>query len=264
MKKPPKKVVAKKDPSKQSRFFGANASAKGVASNASKGEQDRDVTAGRDKTVRVKSARGRKYSSTRWLQRQLNDPYVAEAQRQGYRSRAAFKLLEMHQSHKIFKSGQKVIDLGAAPGGWCQVAEAIVGERGKVVGIDIQEVEPIANVPMVLGDIRDPNAQAEVLDHLGGKADVVMSDMAASSTGHRQTDHMRVMALVETSLDFSDDTMVEGGTFLAKVLTGGTDTDLLKRLNSSFKTVKHVKPNASRADSREMYVVALGFKGPSA
>lgn len=257
---PPKKVIAKKDANKQSRFFGANAEAKGATSNASKGETGREVTAGRDMTVRVKSARGRKYSSTRWLQRQLNDPYVSEAQRLGYRSRAAFKLLEMHQSLGIFKTGQKVIDLGAAPGGWCQVAQAIVGERGKVVGIDIQEVEPIADVPMVLGDIRDINAQAEVLTHLGGKADVVMSDMAASSTGHRQTDHLRVMALVETSLDFSDDTMAEGGTFLAKVLTGGTDADLLNRLNKDFTSVKHVKPKASRADSREMYVVARGFK----
>lgn len=215
----------------------------------------------RDLFVKVKTARGRKNSSTRWLQRQLNDPYVTEARRQGYRSRAAFKLVELNEELRFMKPGARVVDLGAAPGGWSQVAEHVAGPKGKVVGIDLQEIEPVDNVEFLIGDITEPASLRAVAEALGGDADVVMSDMAAASTGHRGTDHMRVMALVEIALDFAEGILAKNGAFIAKVLQGGTQTDLLNRLKLNFDKVKHIKPPASRQDSREMYVVGLGFRG---
>lgn len=215
-------------------------------------------------TARVKTAKGRKLASTRWLQRQLNDPYVEEAKRQGYRSRAAFKLIEIDDRCRFLKPGCVVIDLGAAPGGWCQVAAARVkaGEgKGKVVAADLTDIEPIPGVTFMQVDVTDAEAGERVRDALGGaRADVVLSDMAASSTGHRQTDHLRVVALAEAALDIAEDVLKPGGAYLAKVLQGGASGDLLARLRQSFAKVAHVKPKASRQESSEIYVLATGFR----
>jgi len=221
---------------------------------------------GRMKHTKVKTARGRKISSKLWLERQLNDPYVQEAQRRGLRSRAAFKLIELDEKFAVLKSGTRVVDLGAAPGGWSQVAADIVlkgknGARGKVVAIDIQEMEDLPEVTVLHKDFMNDEAPDMLKDALGGEADVVMSDMAAPATGHTATDHLRIMGLCETALMFAVEVLAEGGTFLAKVLQGGTEGELLTTMRKHFKTVKHAKPAASRADSAEMYVVALGFKG---
>jgi 23S rRNA (uridine2552-2'-O)-methyltransferase len=217
----------------------------------------------RHKTVRVKSARGRSTSSTRWLQRQLNDPYVREAQARGYRSRAAFKLVELDEKYRLLKRGARVLDLGAAPGGWTQVAVAAVGKAGRVVAVDIQEVEPVPGAVHIKGDIYDQEIDGQVETALGGSADLVMSDMAAPATGHAQTDHLRVMALVEAAYDVARHLLAPGGTFVAKVLAGGTEREMLETLKRDFKKVHHAKPAASRSDSREMYLVALGFRGDS-
>jgi 23S rRNA (uridine2552-2'-O)-methyltransferase len=214
--------------------------------------------------TRVKTARGRTLSSTRWLQRQLNDPYVAAARAQGYRSRAAFKLAELDDRFKFLKPGAKVVDLGAAPGGWCQVAAERVKAgkgQGKVVGLDITPIEPIADVTLLVGDIHDDAALAAVKEALGGEADIVLSDMAASSTGHRQTDHIRIMALCEAALDFAKEVLKPGGAFVAKVLKGGTEDQLLSQIKRDFEFVRHAKPSASRSDSAEAYIVATGFRG---
>lgn len=208
---------------------------------------------------RVKTARGRKTSSTRWLQRQLNDPYVEAARAEGYRSRAAFKLIELDEKFQFLKSGRTVLDLGAAPGGWCQVSVAKCG-KGKVLGIDIQEIDPITGAELMVLDIHDPEAPDRIKAALKGPVDIVLSDMAASSTGHRQTDHMRIMALCEAGLDLAYDVLAPGGVFVAKVLRGGTEGELLKQMRLHFEKVGHAKPPASRADSAEMYVVATGFK----
>jgi len=218
--------------------------------------------------VRVKSAKGRRTSSTRWLQRQLNDPYVARAQREGYRSRAAYKLLEIDDRFRFLVPGARVVDLGCAPGGWCQVAVQRVnalGEKpgkrqGRVIGIDLQEMEPIAGAELMQLDFLDSNADEAVRTLLGGEADVVLSDMAASSTGHRQTDHMRIMALAEAAAQFAFDVLAPGGVFAAKVLRGGTENDLLALLKQRFAKVQHFKPPSSRKDSAEMFVVATGFR----
>ena len=220
----------------------------------------------RMKHEKVKTARGRKYSSKLWLQRQLNDPYVLEARRQGYRSRAAFKLVELEEKFHFLKSGTRVVDLGAAPGGWCQVAASIVlkgkhGHQGKVVGLDIQEMEELPDVTLLHKDFTEPDAPNLLKDALGGDADVVLSDMAAHATGHTTTDHIRIMALCEMALQFAIEVLSPGGLFLAKVLQGGTEGEMLNTMKKHFKTVKHAKPPASRADSAEMYVVAIGFKG---
>lgn len=224
--------------------------------------------AARKLTTRVKTARGRKLSSTRWLQRQLNDPYVAAARAQGYRSRAAFKLAELDDRFKFLKPGARVADLGAAPGGWCQIAAERVhageggkGPHGKVVGIDITPVEPIQDVTLLEGDIYDDAALEQVREVLGGTADVVLSDMAAASTGHRQTDHIRIMALCEAALDFAMEILSPGGAFVAKVLKGGTEDQLLNAIKRDFEFVRHAKPSASRSDSAEAYMVAMGFRG---
>jgi 23S rRNA (uridine2552-2'-O)-methyltransferase len=223
---------------------------------------------GRRATVRVKTARGRTVSSQRWLQRQLNDPYVAEARKRGYRSRAAFKLLQLDDQFRFLKPGARVVDLGAAPGGWTQVAvERVKPERssgpngGIVIGIDITPVAPIAGATVLAKDFYDDDAPAALTALLAGPADVVLSDMAASATGDTQTDHLRIIALAETAHDFARQVLKPGGTFVAKVLRGGTERGLLDRLKRDFVKVRHVKPEASRADSAEMYVVATGFRG---
>ncbi len=207
---------------------------------------------------RVKTARGRKNSSTLWLRRQLNDPYVEKAKRAGYRSRAAYKLIELDDKYGLIKKGGRVVDLGAAPGGWAQVAL----ERGaaKIVGVDLLEMEPVAGAVLLVGDFTEPETVARVRATLGGAADLVASDMAANTTGHRSTDHVRVVALVEAAADFAEEVLAPGGAFVAKVFQGGTENALLERLKKSFTAVRHAKPPASRKGSPETYLVATGFR----
>jgi 23S rRNA (uridine2552-2'-O)-methyltransferase len=211
--------------------------------------------------VKVKSAKGREVSSTRWLARQLNDPYVREAREKGYRSRAAFKLIELDQKFHFLKKGAVVLDLGAAPGGWSQVAAARAGETGRVVAADILETEPIAGVEILQADIRDSATPARLTAALHGPADVVLSDMAAPTTGHRPTDHLRTTALFEAALDVAEQVLKPGGVFVGKVFQGGATGDLLARVKQRFRDVRHVKPPASRAESVELYLVATGFRG---
>lgn len=213
---------------------------------------------------KVKTAKKRKPSSTRWLQRQLNDPYVHEARKQGYRSRAAFKLLELDDRFHMLKPGLRVVDLGAAPGGWTQVAVARVGARGKVVGMDILEYDPVPGAISMQGDFLADDSPERLKEALGGPADVVVSDMAAPTTGHPPTDHLRIIGLVEVALHFALEVLTPGGTFVAKVFQGGTEKTLLDMLKKNFTLVRHAKPPASRKESAETYVVATGFKGLSA
>ena len=210
--------------------------------------------------IHVKDKR-KSQSSRAWLQRQINDPYVIRAKRDGFRSRAAYKLIEIDDKHHLFKSGAKVVDLGAAPGGWSQVAKKRVGERGAVVGIDLLAMDEIPGVVFAQIDFLDPAAPGQLKAMLGGPADVVLSDMAANATGHRPTDHLKIMALVETAAEFAREVLKPGGIFLAKVIQGGTEAALLSALKRDFTMVKHVKPAASRADSAELYVLATGFRG---
>jgi 23S rRNA (uridine2552-2'-O)-methyltransferase len=215
-------------------------------------------------TTRVKSAKGRKTSSTNWLKRQLNDPYVQEAQRLGYRSRAAFKLLELDDRFHFLSRGKRILDLGAAPGGWSQVAVARAKSEtstGCVVSLDISEMDDIPGATVLQGDFMDEGAPALLIKALDGPADVVMSDMAAPSTGHTKTDHVRIMDLCETALAFSYEVLAPKGVFIAKVLQGGTEHKLLAEMKRRFAKVLHAKPPSSRKDSAEMYVVAIGFKG---
>jgi 23S rRNA (uridine2552-2'-O)-methyltransferase len=214
--------------------------------------------------VRVKSGKGRSVSSKHWLERQLNDPYVARARREGFRSRAAFKLSEIDDKHRFLRPGLRVIDLGAAPGGWSQVAAKRVGapEKGRVVAIDLLPLDSIPGVEFMQLDFLDAAAPERLKVALGSGADVVLSDMAANATGHRATDHLKIMGLVEAAADFAREALNPGGTFLAKVLQGGTETALLADLKRDFAVVKHVKPAASRADSAELYVLATGFRQP--
>ena len=223
----------------------------------------------RDLRVKVKTARGRKLSSTLWLERQLNDPYVKRAQAEGYRGRAAFKILELDDRFGFLKPGARVVDLGCAPGGWLQVAVGRVnalGEMGRkpvgrVLGVDLQEVEPVAGAEVHQLDFMADGADEQVKAWLGGKADVVMSDMAAASSGHKQTDHLRIIALGEAAAYLAFDVLEEGGTFVAKVLAGGAEGELQKLLKQKFTKVMNVKPAASRSDSSEKFVVATGFRG---
>ena len=223
----------------------------------------------RELKVKVKTARGRKLSSTRWLERQLNDPYVLAARRDGYRGRAAYKLIELDDKYRFLLPGARVVDLGCAPGGWLQVAVTRVnalGEKqgkrvGYVLGVDLQEVEPLPGAEAHVLDFLDEGAEEQVKAWLGGKADVVLSDMAAASSGHKQTDHLRIMSLCEAAAHFAFDVLDEGGTFVAKVLAGGAEGDLQHLLKQHFRKVANVKPPASRADSSEKYVVAQGFWG---
>jgi 23S rRNA (uridine2552-2'-O)-methyltransferase len=213
---------------------------------------------------RVKTGKKRSLSSKLWLERQINDPYVARAKREGYRSRAAFKLIEIDDKYRFLKAGARVVDLGAAPGGWSQVAAKRVGAadgRGRVVAIDLLEMAPVAGVAYMQLDFLDPKAPGILKAKLGGPADVVLSDMAANATGHRKTDHLRIVALVEAAAEFAAEVLAEGGVFLAKVIQGGTESALLSALKRDFTSVKHVKPAASRADSAELYVLATGFRG---
>jgi len=223
----------------------------------------------RDLKVKVKTARGRKLSSTLWLQRQLNDPYVRRAKAEGYRGRAAYKILELDDRFRFLVPGARVVDLGCAPGGWCQVAVKRVnalGEKkgkaiGRVIGIDLQEMEPIAGAELYQLDFMEDDADDKVKGWLGGGADVVMSDMAAASSGHKQTDHLRIIALCEAAAQLAFDVLEPGGTFVAKVLAGGAEGELQKLLKQRFEKVANVKPPASRADSSEKFVVATGFRG---
>jgi 23S rRNA (uridine2552-2'-O)-methyltransferase len=210
--------------------------------------------------VRVKD-KGKSQSSRQWLERQLNDPYVARAKREGLRSRAAFKLAEIDDKHHLLRSGARVVDLGAAPGGWSQVAAKRAGQHGRVVAIDILDMDPVAGVEFAKIDFLDADAPERLKAMLGGPADVVLSDMAANATGHRQTDHLKIMALVEAAAEFAGEVLKPGGAFLAKVIQGGTEGGLLASFKRDFMTVKHVKPAASRADSAELYVLATGFRG---
>jgi 23S rRNA (uridine2552-2'-O)-methyltransferase len=207
--------------------------------------------------VRIKKSRGRTQSSRAWLERQLNDPYVAQARSKGYRSRAAFKLLELDKRFHLLRKGAKVLDLGAAPGGWSQVAAA---KGAFVVAADVLAMEPLPGVVFFEADLADPATPGLLKDALGGEADLVLSDMAAPTTGHRPTDHIRTIALVEIALDVAIDCLRPGGAFVGKVFQGGATGELLARIKKHFREVKHVKPPASRADSVELYLVALGFK----
>jgi 23S rRNA (uridine2552-2'-O)-methyltransferase len=212
--------------------------------------------------VRVRSD-GRSLSSKLWLDRQLNDPYVARAKREGYRSRAAYKLIEIDDRHGLLRLGASVIDLGAAPGGWSQVAAKRVGAaegRGRVVAIDISEMMPLQGVEFMQLDFLDTSAPDRIKSLLAGSADVVLSDMAANATGHRQTDHLKIMALAEAAAEIAGDVLKPGGAFLCKVLQGGTESGLLAQLKKDFSGVKHIKPAASRADSAELYLLARGFR----
>jgi 23S rRNA (uridine2552-2'-O)-methyltransferase len=211
--------------------------------------------------VKVKSTKGRAVSSIRWLDRQLNDPYVRDAKAKGYRSRAAFKLVELDAKYHLLKRGARVLDLGAAPGGWSQVAVARVGASGKVVAADILEMEAVAGAEVFLADLLAAETPARLKEALGGLADVVLSDMAAPTTGHRPTDHLRTLALLEAALDVAEDVLKPGGSFVGKAFQGGASGEILARIKQRFREVHHVKPPASRAQSVELYLVATGFKG---
>ena len=220
---------------------------------------------GRALKVRVKRARKRTLSSSQWLGRQLNDLYVARAKREGYRSRAAFKLLEIADKYKLFQPGQRIVDLGAAPGGWSQVAAARTESRegkGRVIAIDLLAMDPVEGVDFRQIDFHDPQAPALLGEWLGGLADGVLSDMAANTTGHRKTDHLRIVGLAELAADFACKILAPGGFFIAKVLQGGAEAELLGRLKRGFATVRHVKPKASRAGSAELYLLAMGYRIP--
>ena len=210
--------------------------------------------------LRVRAKSGRTASSRAWLERQLNDPYVRKARSEGYRSRAAFKLIEIDDKARILRRGARVVDLGAAPGGWAQVAAERVSAGGRVIAVDLLEMEPIAGVEFLRLDFLDADAPERLKAMLGGQADVVLCDMAANATGHRKTDHLRVIVLVEVAAEFAREVLAPGGAFLAKVIQGGTEKELLARLKREFASVKHIKPPASRKDSAELYVLAMGFR----
>ena len=220
---------------------------------------------GRRATVRVKSAAKRTTSSARWLERHLNDPYVHEATKRGFRSRAAFKLLQLDEKFHLLGPGKRVVDLGAAPGGWTQVAVDKVQtarEGWKVVGLDILPMDPVPGATTMQADFLEEGAAERLKEALGGPADVVLSDMAAPTIGHQSTDHLRIMALAEAAYDFAEEVLAPGGAFVAKVFQGGTEAEMLAALKRDFATVRHMKPPASRKDSAELYVVATGFRAP--
>ncbi|MBO0732931.1 MAG: RlmE family RNA methyltransferase [Methylocapsa sp.] len=215
-------------------------------------------------TARVKTARGRTVSSTRWLERQLSDPYVARAKRESFRSRAAYKLMEIDERYRFLGPGQRIADLGAAPGGWSQFCAKVTGAEkgmGRVLGIDLAEIAPLPGAEFRVLDFLAPEAPQILKEYLGGSADVVLSDMAANTTGHKKTDHLRIMALAEEAAAFACEVLTKGGSFLTKALQGGTERELLLRLKNEFSFVRHVKPQASRADSAELYLLAMGFRG---
>lgn len=219
----------------------------------------------RDLAVRLRNARSHKASSQQWLQRQLNDPYVAQAKRDGYRSRAAYKFLELDDKYKLLKPGMRIVDLGAAPGGWSQIAAKRVGTadggKGKVIGIDLLDIEPIPGVDFAMMDFNDEDAPDRLIAMLGGPADGVLSDMAANTTGHKMTDHLKIIGLAELAVDFAQRVLVQGGFFLVKLFQGGETVEIIALLKKNFVTVRHVKPAASRAGSAELYVLATGYRG---
>lgn len=231
-------------------------------------KNNRTRVTGRPLATRVKTAKGRKSSSTRWLKRQLNDPYVIEAQRLGFRSRAAFKLAELDDRFQFLKVGKRVVDLGAAPGGWTQVAVERTNalgnvtnqKQGRVIGLDLLGIDAIAGADLLQGDFMRSEDTARLLSLLAGPADIVLTDMAASATGHKTTDHLHIMGLLEATVDFADQILAPGGTFVGKVLRGGTENQLLINLKHYFRKVRHAKPPASRDDSSEYYVVAQDFR----
>ncbi|MBU6444550.1 MAG: RlmE family RNA methyltransferase [Alphaproteobacteria bacterium] len=225
------------------------------------GHSQKDSGRGGGPRVKLKTARGRKLSSQHWLERQLNDPYVRAAKAKGYRSRAAFKLIELDDKFHVLKPGARVLDLGAAPGGWVQVAQQRIGANGRIIGADILAMEPIPGAELLVADLLDPETPARLKSALGGPADVVLSDMAAATTGHRATDHLRTVALIEAALEVAEDVLKPGGAFIGKVFQGGAAGELLTRIKQRFSVVKHVKPPASRQESVELYLVAQGFKG---
>ena len=220
---------------------------------------------GRGMHTRVKTAKGRKLSSTLWLQRQLNDPYVIEAKKKGYPSRAAFKLSELDDKFHFLKTGTRIVDLGAAPGGWTKIAvertKPTTNDKGIVIGLDINEMEPITGATIIKHDFLDEHASDLLKEALGGRADIILSDMASPASGHAATDHLRIMGLCEAALMFAYDVLAPNGTFIAKVLQGGTENEMLTLMKRNFKIVRHSKPPASRSNSSEMYVVASGFRG---
>lgn len=222
------------------------------------GHDGKSVGAMRAKAVTLRKARGKTTSQQRWLQRQLNDPYVAAARAQGWRSRAAFKLIDMDDRFSLIKPGAKIVDLGAAPGGWSQVA--VKRHAARVVGIDLLPIDPVSGADFIEGDFTDPSMDTQLLTLLGGKADIVLSDMAPNTTGHVATDHLRIMGLAEAALDFATSVLEEGGSFVAKVFQGGSEHTMLRRLKQHFASVRHVKPPSSRKESSELYVVAQGYR----
>ncbi len=241
---------------------GARRSGSGASvSRTAGGAKSEGSLSGRGLKVRVKTAKRRSNSSARWLQRQLNDPYVAEAKKRGYRSRAAFKLLQMDEKYAFLAKARRVVDLGAAPGGWTQVALERAAKDCKVVGIDLLEIEEIPGAVLLQGDFLDDDAPDRLTAEMDGPADIVLSDMAAATIGHARTDHLRIMGLVETALDFAVQILAPGGSFVSKVIQGGAEQTLLDSLKRHFTKVRHVKPAASRSDSAEMYLVATGFRG---
>ncbi len=211
--------------------------------------------------ARLKDEKRRTLSSRTWLERQLADPYVARAKKEGFRSRAAFKLSEIDDKYHLLKSGARIVDLGAAPGGWSEIAAKRIGAKGRIIALDILDFKPMTGVEFLKLDFLDETAPDRLKEMLGGKADVVLSDMAANATGHRPTDHLRIMALAEAATHFAREVLGKGGSFLCKVLQGGTEATLLAELKRDFESVKHVKPPASRTDSAELYLLARGFRG---
>ncbi len=214
----------------------------------------------RNKHIKLKKQKNRSNSSHQWLSRQLNDPYVTKAKLDGYRSRAAYKIIEINEKYKIFQQGFKIIDLGAAPGGWSQVAASEVGSKGKIVAIDLLLFDPIEGVEIAQMDFYDEETPKRLIEMMGDKANVVMSDMAANTTGHTPTDHLRIMDLCERSFYFATNVLSPGGCFIAKILRGGTEHELLAEIKRKFSKVHHFKPKSSRSDSKEIYLIALGFK----
>ena len=211
--------------------------------------------------ARLKDEKRRTLSSRTWLERQLRDPYVMRAKREGFRSRAAYKLAEIDDKYRVLKPGARVVDLGAAPGGWSEIAAERIGPSGRIIALDILDFKPMTGIEFLKLDFLDASAPDRLKEMLGGKADIVLSDMAANTTGHRKTDHLRIMALAEAAVYFAREVLNKGGSFLCKVLQGGTETVLLAELKRDFETVKHVKPPASRTDSAELYLLAKGFRG---
>jgi 23S rRNA (uridine2552-2'-O)-methyltransferase len=259
----PKKVAAAKKPGVKkppAARAAAGAGAKKPAPAAAKKTTSGSGGA-RGLTVALRSGRGRTTASQTWLRRQLNDPYVAAAQAQGWRSRAAFKLIEMDDRYKLIKPGMRVLDLGAAPGGWCQVAKK--RGAGQVVALDLLPIDPIPGVTLLQGDFNDPDMPDRLMALMGGPPDIVLSDMAPNTTGHNATDHLRIIALAELALDFAIRVLAPGGAFVAKVFQGGSEKQMLEPMKQAFATVRHAKPPASRKESSELYVIATGFRGRS-